>query len=52
MIKGTTGGPTLDIVQDGRMTTGATSSTERTDTLDMGVVVKDAGKDIGHDDEE
>jgi len=29
-----------------------TSGTESTDTLDMGVIVEDAGEDVGHGDEE
>jgi len=41
--------PTLGIVEDGLMTTGTMSSKKRTDTLNTGIIVKDAGEDIGHD---
>ena len=33
------------------MTTRPTSGTKSTNALDMSVVVEDAGKDVGHDDD-
>jgi len=48
----TTSSSALNIVKHGTMMATTSSGTNRTDTLSTSLIVEDAGKGVGHDDDE